>query len=444
VKDYRKTKEQLIKELIELRRRVAELQALDPKLKIGNETLSVSLEICRLLFESSPDIIFVVDRKTNVITGINDAMCDLLGYTKDEIIGSLAGSRVAASQKDAFRQELSKHRKMGKFSGEFMLERKDGTAFPVSVRGSAVADYLFAYVRDITESKRIENALKDSEERYRSLVESTEDSIYLVDRYYKYLYMNRKHISRMGLSKERQYLGKAYGEFHSPEETKWFNKRIDEIMKTGKSIREEHKSSNDGSYFLLTMSPVAGVSDETVAVTVISKDITDLKNMEEKLRSLSLSDELTGLYNRRGFVTLAQHQLKMANRLKRGMFMLYADLNNLKGVNDTFGHQEGDRTLIETANFLKKNYRKSDIIARIGGDEFVVIPVGFSGDTIEMITNRFQKSLNLHNKRRKRKYKFSISIGIAHYDPESPCSIDDLLLQADKMMYKQKRLIRKS
>lgn len=113
-------------------------------------------------------------------------------------------------------------------------------------------------------------------------------------------------------------------------------------------------------------------------------------------------------------------------------------MDGLKKINDTFGHKEGDLALIEMANLLRNNYRDSDIIARIGGDEFVVIPVGTTGDDVELITTRFQNALRAHKERMDRRFTFSASVGIAYYDPERPCSLDDLLARADKLMYKQK------
>jgi diguanylate cyclase (GGDEF)-like protein/PAS domain S-box-containing protein len=286
--------------------------------------------------------------------------------------------------------------------------------------------------------KRAKEALRKSEEKYRSLVESTEDSIYLVDRNYKYLFMNKKHISRMGFS-GNEYLGKEYSEFHSFDETKLFVEKIDDVFNTGKSVYHEHKSLRDGRYFLRTLSPVKKSDGTIIAVTVVSKDITEYIKMEEKLSELSLIDELTGLYNRRGFFSLSEQILKLSRRQKKGLFMLYADVDNLKKINDTFGHKEGDMALKDIANILRKNYRESDIIARIGGDEFVVIPVGITGDNIETISSRLQKSLEIHNAERNRNYKLSLSFGIAYYDPENPCSIDGLLIQGDRLMYEQKR-----
>jgi diguanylate cyclase (GGDEF)-like protein/PAS domain S-box-containing protein len=287
------------------------------------------------------------------------------------------------------------------------------------------------------EHRQLRKVLQQSEEKYRSLVESTEDSIYLVDRSYNYLFMNKKHMSRLGLS-DYEYLGRPFSDFHLPDEIEWFIEKAKIVLNTGNSIIHEHKNLKDGRYFLLTLSPVKK-EERVIGVTVVSKDITEYKEMEEALRTLSLTDELTGLYNRRGFFTLTDQFLKLARRQKKGIFMLYADIDSLKEINDTFGHKEGDTVLIETAEILKKNYRESDIIARIGGDEFVVIPIGTTGDNIDIITSRFEKSVEIYNSKSKREYNLSLSYGLAYYDPENPCSIDELLIQADKTMYEHKR-----
>lgn len=300
---------------------------------------------------------------------------------------------------------------------------------------------LIAYdglIKDITERILIEKALKESEAKYRSLVDSTDDSIYLVDRDFKYLFVNEKHLSRLGLS-EDVILGKNYSEFHPREDTKKFAETVDMVFKSGESIQHEHRSYRDDRYFIRTLSPVKDAYGKTIAVTIVSKDITQLKTMEEKLRTLSLTDELTGLYNRRGFLFLAEQLLRLADRNKKGIFMLYADMDRLKMINDNFGHKEGDRAIIETAKILKATYRNSDVIARIGGDEFVVIPVGTSSDNADIITARLQENLKNYNSEGRSAYKLSVSAGVAYYDPENPCTIDELLRQGDKIMYEQKK-----
>jgi len=181
------------------------------------------------------------------------------------------------------------------------------------------------------------------------------------------------------------------------------------------------------------------VGDELIGVVAVYTDITARVRMEETLRALALIDDLTGLYNRRGFFTLGQQQLKAADRAKSGMALLFADFNGLKRINDALGHPEGDRALIETADVLRETFRESDIIARFGGDEFVVLAIETDGVGFQVLTTRLQENLEAHNARKGRRYKLSLSVGLARYDPESPCSIEELLAQADRAMYERKR-----
>jgi PAS domain S-box-containing protein len=209
---------------------------------------------------------------------------------------------------------------------------------PLSIFSEALVDasllvfilfplFYFFIFRPLREGAQVKT--RQSEEKYRALVESTEDSIYLVDKNYKYLFMNKNHITRMGLL-ENEYKGHAYGEFHSPEETKWFVENVDTVFATGESVKHEHKSGRDGRYFLQTLSPVKDPDGKIIAVTIVSKDINEMKMMEEQLHNLSITDELTGLFNRRGFFFFADQQIKLADRHKTGIFMLYADLDGLK------------------------------------------------------------------------------------------------------------------
>jgi two-component system sensor histidine kinase UhpB len=129
----------------------------------------------------------------------------------------------------------------------------------------------------------MEEVVRESEEKYRSLVESTDDSIYLVDRNYKYLFINKKHLSRMGLSEE-QVINSSYRDFHSPEEIDGFVEKVDKVFEAGQPTQQEHVSRRDRRYFLRTMSPVKNSEGETVGVNVISKDITEMKSFEEKIK----------------------------------------------------------------------------------------------------------------------------------------------------------------
>jgi diguanylate cyclase (GGDEF)-like protein len=161
--------------------------------------------------------------------------------------------------------------------------------------------------------------------------------------------------------------------------------------------------------------------------------------LQMALRAMSLVDDLTGLYNRRGFLTLARQHLKVADRMRRRVSHIFVDLDGLKAINDTLGHREGDLALLETADLLKETFRDSDIIARIGGDEFVVLAMEATGVTAETWLGRLQERLSTRNCTTTRPYHLSFSIGVAYYDPDFPCAIDDLLAQADTQMYREKR-----
>jgi diguanylate cyclase (GGDEF)-like protein len=168
-------------------------------------------------------------------------------------------------------------------------------------------------------------------------------------------------------------------------------------------------------------------------------DITDRKKTEEEISFISVTDQLTGLYNRRGFITLAEQQLKLSGRSKRDILLFFADLDGMKSINDTLGHEEGDRALQDVALILRETFRASDIVARIGGDEFAILAVDTTGIYPDVMMTRLQNQIDTHNRKGGRRYTISISMGAAYCDPENPCSLDDLMSRADTLMYEQKR-----
>lgn len=161
--------------------------------------------------------------------------------------------------------------------------------------------------------------------------------------------------------------------------------------------------------------------------------------MQTILRSLSLVDELTHLYNRRGFLNLATQHLKLAQRTKRGLSLAFIDLDGLKQINDTLGHHEGDCALVETAEILKRTFRSSDIMARIGGDEFAILAIEAQEDSGGHLSRRLQDKVREHNAQQERSHELSLSIGIAHLDPQSPSSVEGLMTRADQALYEHKR-----
>ena len=162
--------------------------------------------------------------------------------------------------------------------------------------------------------------------------------------------------------------------------------------------------------------------------------------LQEGIRATSLRDELTGLNNRRGFLTLAQQQMKVAERTGGEFFLLYLDLDKFKQINDTLGHPTGDCALIDTADILRKTFRNSDVIARLGGDEFVVAVLEAGADRVENLTARLMEIMADHNVQADRPYHLEMSIGSVQYRHRLTTTIEDLLADADAAMYVQKRL----
>lgn len=158
---------------------------------------------------------------------------------------------------------------------------------------------------------------------------------------------------------------------------------------------------------------------------------------EEQLRALSLVDDLTGLNNRRGFLALAEQQIKFARRNSKELVLLFVDMDDFKQINDKYGHQAGDIALQRAARVLRSTFRDSDIIARLGGDEFVVLAADTG--TSASIVQRLRKSLMERNDSEDYPYTLSFSVGAARFDPEDPPTIQELLHTADAMLYEQKR-----
>src|SRR6185312_3904038 len=151
--------------------------------------------------------------------------------------------------------------------------------------------------------------------------------------------------------------------------------------------------------------------DDAVAVRAIRYAI-ERHQLQMALRAMALVDDLTGLYNRRGFQTLARQHMKMADRMRKRVSHIFVDLDGLKEINDSLGHREGDLALIEAADLLKETFRESDIIARIGGDEFVVLALETVGLAQEHWVTRLQENLARRNERPERRYRLSLSMGI--------------------------------
>jgi two-component system cell cycle response regulator len=274
------------------------------------------------------------------------------------------------------------------------------------------------------ELESINSELQESETRFRSLIEKSSDAILFVD--------SNRVINFANLASESIF-------DCNPE--KLIGEIFDYPVEQGKT-RTIEVTRNDGEQIIVEMHVTKTESRGLRFYLVTLKEVSELfkyARKEEKLQEITLTDELTGLHNRRGFYTLAEQLIRISNFTKSGMILFFIDVDKLKYINDTFSHQDGDQALIDTAGILKKTFRESDIIARFGGDEFVIFAKEARKEISKKIITRLRENIKSHNASGKRPYNLSLSIGMAHYDPESPFSIEELLGEADRFMYESKK-----
>jgi diguanylate cyclase (GGDEF)-like protein len=160
--------------------------------------------------------------------------------------------------------------------------------------------------------------------------------------------------------------------------------------------------------------------------------------LQAELGNLALTDDLTGLYNRRGFMAMAERQMRLGRRTGRGMILFMMDVDSLKQINDSFGHLEGDRALKRTAEVLEETFRDSDVIARLGGDEFAVLAIEAAGHSERTIQTRLFDGLKSISAEQF-PYELSLSLGFARFDPRNCTSLEELMAKADQAMYEHKR-----
>lgn len=190
----------------------------------------------------------------------------------------------------------------------------------------------------------------------------------------------------------------------------------------------------------------AGASDFIKKPFTVHEMMVRIKHvmLQQKLREMSMTDELTGLLNRRGFFAIAKQQLKVAKRAQGKLALVFADMDNFKTINDRWGHHQGDEALVQMADIFRRSFRDSDLIARISGDEFALLLLDTHEDSFDIIFRRLQKNLDVFNTRVEATFILELSIGMALFDYNRPCTVEDLLKEADKKMYDQKQRKKKT
>lgn len=218
---------------------------------------------------------------------------------------------------------------------------------------------------------------------------------------------------------------------------------LDEVKRTRRPVTLEHNhyDHENGAcrFYEVHGFPIFDQAGRVVKMIETSQDITQRKELEARLIEISNTDQLTGLYNRRGFFIMGEKQMQVAERLGSRMTLFFADVDNLKPINDTLGHEGGDAILKAAATVLLDTFRQADIIGRLGGDEFAALLIQGSEEANDFtMQQRLQENIDRCN-RAFPAFPLALSTGTALFDPANPCTLEELIVEADRHMYEDKQ-----
>jgi diguanylate cyclase (GGDEF)-like protein/PAS domain S-box-containing protein len=375
--------------------------------------------------------------------GCNRAFAEFLGRTREQIIGKTVHELVPREYAEVFHtKDQGLLSSPGRQSYESFMLRADGSRREVQFDKATFLGPdgrlggIIGSIFDITDRKKAEAALRESEANLRAIINSISTAIILIEaETHRIVTVNAVALKLIGASRE-QVVGMVCHKFICPAE-RGSCPVTDMQQEVDSSERELVRIDGQRVPVLKTVRRIVLGGRKLLMESII--DITDRKRMEEELRSLSLVDELTGLYNRRGFMTLAAQQLRVARRENHSDMLAFLDMDDLKGINDALGHHMGDRALAELAAVLRQTVRESDIAARLSGDEFSVLLTGATEAQGDGLLQRLQQSLDRRNGAGDLPFTLAVSTGMVRFDPETPETLDELLRRADQSMYEQKR-----
>lgn len=428
---------------MELRRTISQMQEVGNQQKETEKALRETEARFKASINNSPTMAYMKDEKGSFVY-VNELVEKLFKVEEGWLLGKNDFDLLPADEAQAVRRndalvlsemesrEVLEETAMPDGSKSHWLSLK----FPFT--DTTGERFLGGVSIDITARKVAEEKLNESEKRYRHLFELSPGFINVHDLDGVITAINESAANALGYQAD-EIVGKNMADFLIPESHSFFAGYLQRMSNTPFEEGVFHVSTKDGERRIWQYrNRLYKEPDGSGYVIGYAQDITELKEIQTKLHDLTLTDDLTSLYNRRGFFTLAGQALRYARRTKKTCIVIYADLDNLKTVNDKFGHAAGSQMIIDASNIFKSFFRDSDIAARLGGDEFVILVQDSSADSAELIKERMQKSIEDFNQNNSRPFALSISFGIAPFDPKSPPTIEELVCEADKLMYVQK------
>jgi diguanylate cyclase (GGDEF)-like protein/PAS domain S-box-containing protein len=404
------------------------------ELKEAWDAMRLREERYRTIIETTSSGCWQLDAD-EVTVDVNRGLCTILGYEKEEILGRMPFEFVDESNRQIFLQNVARTSNVVNRSYDIILTRKDGGQVHAHFDSTTLFDAngeisgSFAFVTDMTDRIAAEEALRESEEKYKKLFDTAPDAIALVDEEGRFLTVNSSMAENFGMS-HQQLEGRHFREVMPADlaESRIAQGRA-AIEKGGLVYFEDEREGRHLQHYYVPVSTSSGKR----TFQVIARDITEQKQAEDKLNYLSFRDVLTGLYNRNFF----EEEMK---RLKSGhsgaVAIAICDLDGLKFINDTLGHESGDELLMRTADILRQTFRPDDVIARIGGDEFAVLMALHRDADAEAPVRRLRERVEAYNKGEPKMF-LSLSIGYAA-SRERPADMQGLMREADNRMYREK------
>ena len=393
------------------------------------------------MFECSSEAVLLFDDQFK-ITNANKAAEQLLGKPAAEIIGKASCDLFQKTELEPADALLGRARQSQATQQiELCLEKSGAwlflTADPIMDLSGRFCG-IVGRLSDITVRKKVEMELREAEQRYRTLFEQAADPVMLVDAETGAV-VEFSDIAHMTLGYDREHFARRkISELEAPLSSGEAGRVKERLLAEGLFSYDTRYRASDGLLRDVRVSSRSVTLNGRRYIQSIWRDITEQKRAEESIQALSLVDDLTGLYNRRGFVTLAEQQFKIAARMRKKMYLIFLDVDCMKRVNDTQGHREGDQLLVEAASAIRQAFRNSDIAARIGGDEFVVLVLEAEQLNPAMLRSRLDGKVAVKNAGG-RNPALSLSVGIVAFSPEEPAGLEELLHQADQAMYGEKR-----
>lgn len=314
--------------------------------------------------------------------------------------------------------------------------------FTLVVLTLAIVLFYSRTIHNADQQRRVAEAeLAEKEMRYRELFDYSQGLICTHDVDGRLSMVNRASHTLLGYSEE-EMVGRNLRDLVPAKRQPAFDVYLRKVTHEGLADGLLELESKSGKRVILRYYNVLATEEgKEPYILGHAQDVTELLEAQQQLKNMSLTDELTGLYNRRGFVTLAEQQLKLEqhNGTARGLVMMFVDMDGLKAINDTYGHESGSNALVTLARLIKATVRGADLVARWGGDEFVILSIGAKDEDCQLMVDRIHERLDEYNAESRDPYLIACSIGVAPINLEIRKSFEEIIAEADTAMYAEKK-----